>query len=96
MYIADACYSGLGLNQALMRSSKAVPKRFRKVAAEKGFHVAFSAGASTEKVIDRMLCSDYDGQLHGLFTCHLLVGLTGRADLKYGWCHSIIRTALSC
>ena len=80
LYIADACYSGMGLDESTMRSAAVIPDRYQKVAFDSA-HIAISAGGSTEKVKDAVPCPDVDEDKHGLFTCHFLSGLRqGYAD----------------
>jgi hypothetical protein len=72
MFIADACYSGLGLH-AFRSGDDGVPDHYM-TRAKKRARVALSAGDDNQKVIDNYK----DG--HGLFTYFLLQGLEGEAD----------------
>lgn len=75
LYLADACYSGLGLSTRAVPQSSDLPGYLRKV-SEAEVQLQFTAGGKGQQA------NEYTGRrgTHGLFTYHLLDGLEGAAD----------------
>jgi len=75
LYLADACYSGLGLSTRSVPLSSELPDYLRKISQE-DVRLQFTAGGKGQQV------NEYTGRrgTHGLFTYHLLDGLEGAAD----------------
>ena len=75
LYLADACYSGLGLSTRAVPQSSNLPGYLRKV-SEADVQLQFTAGGKGQQA------NEYTGRrgTHGLFTYHLLDGLEGAAD----------------
>jgi len=75
LYMADACYSGLGLSTRAAPVDSELPGYLKHV-AEWPVQLQFTAGGAGEQA------HEYAGPdgTHGLFTYHLLLGLDGEAD----------------
>jgi len=78
MFIADSCYSGLGLANADVRGPNDfdhIPDYLQRV-LDKPARIALVAGSKDEQVLE------WGEKGHGLFTWYLLEGLRGAADIN--------------
>ena len=76
LFVADSCYSGLGIPEATTRGPAdhdGIPGYLRK-ALNKKIRMALVAGSSDEQVLE------WVEKEHGLFTYYFLEGLRGAAD----------------